>query len=315
MAATTAETPLPSPPAILRDLYGLSVSRETHPSIYYRDRDESTSPSPASPSPPRPFVTLTFAQSLDAKIAGAGGKQLILSGKESMVMTHWMRTLHDAILVGIGTAQNDDPQLNTRHLPSLPAGYAHSYRQPRPIVLDTHLRLSPDCKLIRNFQTGRGRRPWIVCGPRCPSRDLADTEVWAEREAILRAVGARIVRVRTEGAGGVGLISVRDLLTALRGLGVRSLMVEGGARVIRSFLEAARGRAGQQIQGRESSEGTGSGEGAKIIDALVVTVAPTIVGEAGVGYGSGLLADKLPTFEHVRTEVFGLDAVMAVRII
>lgn len=37
----------------------------------------------------RPYVTLTFAQSLDAKIAGANGQQLILSGKESMVMTHW----------------------------------------------------------------------------------------------------------------------------------------------------------------------------------------------------------------------------------
>lgn len=37
----------------------------------------------------RPEVTLTFAQSLDAKIAGVNGKQLILSGKESMVMTHW----------------------------------------------------------------------------------------------------------------------------------------------------------------------------------------------------------------------------------
>lgn len=39
--------------------------------------------------PNRPHVTLTFAQSLDAKIAGAGGTQLILSGRESMVMTHW----------------------------------------------------------------------------------------------------------------------------------------------------------------------------------------------------------------------------------
>lgn len=37
----------------------------------------------------RPKVTLTFAQSLDAKIAGVGGKQLALSGRESMVMTHW----------------------------------------------------------------------------------------------------------------------------------------------------------------------------------------------------------------------------------
>jgi len=37
----------------------------------------------------RPLVTLTFAQSLDGKIAGRGGKQLILSGRESMLMTHW----------------------------------------------------------------------------------------------------------------------------------------------------------------------------------------------------------------------------------
>jgi hypothetical protein len=82
-------------------------------------------------SPGRIQVTLTFAQSLDGKIAGVGGKQLILSGKESMLMTHWyasliairsrldlhskarMRTIHDAILVGIGTALNDDPQLNS----------------------------------------------------------------------------------------------------------------------------------------------------------------------------------------------------------
>ena len=44
---------------------------------------------PDHPPSNRPFVTLTFAQSLDAKIAGVNGQQLILSGKESMVMTHW----------------------------------------------------------------------------------------------------------------------------------------------------------------------------------------------------------------------------------
>jgi hypothetical protein len=57
-------------------------------------------------------VTLTYAQSLDGRIAGKDGLQLRLSGDESMLLTHWMRTRHDAILVGIGTALNDDPQLN-----------------------------------------------------------------------------------------------------------------------------------------------------------------------------------------------------------
>ncbi|KAG5340920.1 hypothetical protein C0989_012543 [Termitomyces sp. Mn162] len=82
----------PSPPELLTSVLGRY----------------DTLPVPAD----RPLVTLTFAQSIDAKIAGQHGKQLILSGKESMILTHWMRTMHDAILVGIGTALNDDPQLN-----------------------------------------------------------------------------------------------------------------------------------------------------------------------------------------------------------
>jgi riboflavin biosynthesis pyrimidine reductase len=60
----------------------------------------------------RVHVTLTYAQSLDGRIAGKNGHQLRLSGDESMLLTHWMRTRHDAILVGIGTALNDNPQLN-----------------------------------------------------------------------------------------------------------------------------------------------------------------------------------------------------------
>lgn len=64
---------------------------------------------------------------------------------------------------------------------------------------------------MKNFQAGRGRRPWVVCGPRCASRDLADVEAWNEREAILRAGGARIVRVRTEGAGGTGEFSTHSI--------------------------------------------------------------------------------------------------------
>jgi 2,5-diamino-6-(ribosylamino)-4(3H)-pyrimidinone 5'-phosphate reductase len=63
----------------------------------------------------RPFITLTFAQSLDGKIAKRD-QQILISGKESMAMTHRLRTLHDGILVGIGTALIDDPQLNGRHV-------------------------------------------------------------------------------------------------------------------------------------------------------------------------------------------------------
>lgn len=90
MSAPT-DTTLPEPPTFLLDLYDLKSPSdlESHPSLFYPSREDSAHPSPTSRSPTRPFVTLTFAQSLDAKIAGQGGKQLILSGRESMVMTHW----------------------------------------------------------------------------------------------------------------------------------------------------------------------------------------------------------------------------------
>ena len=85
-AHSSASQTLPQPPSILLDLYGLSVTPEEHPSIFDPSR-ETALHSPEAVR--RPYVTLTFAQSLDAKIAGAGGKQLALSGKESLIMTHW----------------------------------------------------------------------------------------------------------------------------------------------------------------------------------------------------------------------------------
>jgi hypothetical protein len=112
------------PPQILADTLG-TPSEDVEPG---KDPLPDLVPSDST----RPYVTLTFAQSIDAKIAGAGGKQLILSGEESMKMTHWwvitaemfetrpstdasqdrMRTMHDGILIGIGTVVNDNPQLN-----------------------------------------------------------------------------------------------------------------------------------------------------------------------------------------------------------
>lgn len=66
-------------------------------------------------------------------------------------------------------------------------------------------------------------------------------------------------------------MAIPALLQALRDLGIRSLMVEGGARIIQSFLA-------------ESKEETAS----RVVDAVIVTVAPTFVGDDGVGYGGNL---------------------------
>lgn len=84
-----------------------------------------------------PHLTLTYAQSIDGSIAAERGwyscvarlsrvpcsdpgidwqqgTPTILSGAESMKMTHLLRTLHDGILVGIGTILADNPSLNAR---------------------------------------------------------------------------------------------------------------------------------------------------------------------------------------------------------
>ncbi|KZT08650.1 bacterial bifunctional deaminase-reductase [Laetiporus sulphureus 93-53] len=289
----------PELPPFLRQVYDYG-----HSTCLYDETQQDDAPTLSSSSSARTYVTLTFAQSLDAKIAGPDGKQLALSGRESMIMTHWMRTLHDGILIGIGTALNDDPQLNTRHLPPLPAGlYSPQarYNVPRPIILDAHLRLSHECKLIKNYRAGDGRRPWVVC---MGGAQAAQSGCVARRKTL---ESAGVLVIQTIGKDGAltffaGLVSITDLLTRLYEMGIHSLMVEGGARVIKSFLADA---------GKRSANGSKT----SVVDTVVITVAPTLVGKDGIGYGSDLAASELPALEHVETQLFGRDAVIALRAI
>ncbi|KXN88821.1 2,5-diamino-6-ribosylamino-4(3H)-pyrimidinone 5'-phosphate reductase [Leucoagaricus sp. SymC.cos] len=235
-------------------------------------------PAPAD----RPHVTLTYAQSLDAKIAGENGRQLILSGKESMVMTHWMRTLHDGIVIGVGTAANDDPQLNTRHLPAPTDGISHPL--PRPIILDPGLRLSPTCKLLKNYKAGTGRQPWVLCAT--PAGN--DRARWQQRYDTLSQAGASIIHLESSER----ILPVSAVLQKLSSLGIKSLMVEGGAKIINSFIQA--------------------NLGTPLIDALIVTVAPILVGAHGLSYASAL-PSGVPRLQHFDTQVVGRDSVMILK--
>ncbi|KAI0783324.1 dihydrofolate reductase-like domain-containing protein [Abortiporus biennis] len=279
------------PPSLLLTTFNLSSSSANPVSIYRGDESEHERVTPTSKDDSKPYVTLTFAQSLDAKIAGQNGKQLILSGKESMVMTHWMRTMHDGILIGIGTALNDNPQLNTRHLPALPSTFPHRYHLPRPIILDTHLRFSVDSKLVSNYRAGIGRRPWIISSRPSSENELSE---WNSKQQRLQAAGVTVVDVESKG----GQIQIPALLQKLRSLGIRSLMVEGGAQIIKSFLTHA-----------------GLETGSKCVDAILVTTAPVFVGNDGVGYGQDLIVSQIPSTEHVLTEVFGRDVMMSLRVV
>jgi GTP cyclohydrolase II len=175
----------------------------------------------------RPYVTLSYAQSLDGCIAAHPGQPLALSGPQSMRLTHQLRAAHDAILVGIGTILSDNPRLTVR----LVTG-----RDPQPIVPDTWLRFPPEANLLRNPLP-----PWIAAS------EHADRE----RQRMLESAGARVLRLPTDANRHVDLAA---LLERLGALGVDSLMVEGGARIITSFL-------------RE-----------RLVDRLVLTVCPMLVG-------------------------------------
>ncbi|EIM92914.1 dihydrofolate reductase, partial [Stereum hirsutum FP-91666 SS1] len=253
----------------------------------------------------RPYVTLTFAQSLDAKIAGRGGVQLMISGDESMKMTHWMRTMHDGILIGVGTATNDNPQLNVRHLPFPPQNtHLQHYHHPRPIVLDPALRLSKKCKLIANASKGAGVAPWIVAAR--PSKadgfwasegDEDSAKEWEARKETLEAAGAKVILIEQpilhpDLPSTSTDLDLSAVLKALRAEDIKSVMVEGGARIIQSFLSST----------------VESG----IIDTLVVTTAPGFIGRDGVGYGEGL--SRVPGMRYVATEVMGKDTIVGFKV-
>ena len=155
---------------------------------------------------PRPFVTLSYAQSLDGSLTRQQGRPTALSGPQAIQLTHHVRAFHDAILIGSGTLLADDPQLTARDVPG---------DQPQPVVLDRRLRFPSDAKLLQHPNT-----PWILC----------DTTADADRAAQLSALGCEVVHTDTF-----------DLLAVLAWLnqrGIRHLMVEGGGEVLTSFLRA-----------------------------------------------------------------------------
>lgn len=182
--------------------------------------------------PQRPRVTLSYAQSLDGSITVCRDEPLRLSGSHSQHMTHRLRAAHDAILVGIGTVLADNPRLTVR----LAAGIS-----PQPVILDSQLRFPLEANLLRGQKEPVGRLPWI-----------ATTERGEPHTAnALEAAGAQVLKFA---AGPDGRVPLQSLLERLASLGVRSLMVEGGARVITSFLSA------------------------RLVDSFVLTIAPLFLG-------------------------------------
>jgi diaminohydroxyphosphoribosylaminopyrimidine deaminase/5-amino-6-(5-phosphoribosylamino)uracil reductase len=165
----------------------------------------------------RPHVILKLAVSSDDKIGAAGRRPVAITGEAAKARVHLLRAQCDAILVGIGTVQADDPLLTCR-LPGMEA------RSPIRVVLDRALRLSGTSRLVHS---ARETPLWVM------------TSSLAEAPAAMKlgAAGAHIMRVATTTTPPPGL----DLLSVLHALsekGITRLLVEGGARVASSFVSA-----------------------------------------------------------------------------
>ncbi|QDS67731.1 hypothetical protein FKW77_005882 [Venturia effusa] len=236
----------------------------------------------------RPFLTLTFATSLDSSLSLAPGTQTLLSGPETKAMTHYLRSRHDAILVGVGTAVADNPALNCRIEGVGIEG------QPRPVILDPKGRFEvvdsegvyAEC--VRLAREGLGRGPLILTS----NLDRSDG-AWNE---VLRDCGGRYITmplsVENEG------FSWTDVLAVLSREGVRSLMVEGGAHVINTLLQE---------------------KYLHLVDSVIVTIAPVWLGRGGVvvspprSNGDGGIPRAAARLKEVRWQQYGEDVVMCGR--
>lgn len=153
----------------------------------------------------RPQVILKLAVSADGMLGRKGAGQVAITGPEAREEVHRLRAESDAILVGIGTALADDPELTVR-LPGLETA------SPQRVVLDRRAELPPSSKLARSA----GAVPVVV----------AVAHGAKGNRAALAEAGVEIVE----------LDGVEELLSALARRGISTLMVEGGARVASDLL-------------------------------------------------------------------------------
>ncbi len=162
----------------------------------------------------RPHVTLKLATSLDGRIATAAGESRWITGEAARAQVQKLRAETHAVMIGVGTARADDPELLARTDPP-------PRRQPIRVVLDTEFSFSPSGRLFDSLD----RATLLIIG-------AADGDK-SRREA-LEAAGARTAGVSR---GPVG-IDAEAALVALWDHGVERVLCEGGGQLAASLLVA-----------------------------------------------------------------------------
>ncbi len=162
----------------------------------------------------RPLFTLKTATTLDGRVATAKGESKWITGEGARAVAHGLRANHDAVMIGIGTALADQPELTCR-LPGL------EDRSPLRIILDSRLLLPPVSPLA---MTAKRLPVWLYAG--------AGADV-AKRRA-LEAKGVVVIDAETgsDGRPGLGWVAA-DI--GRRGL--TRVLVESGGRLAAELLK------------------------------------------------------------------------------
>lgn len=153
-----------------------------------------------------PFITLKAAASLDGKMATEGGESKWITGAEARKEAHRLRALSDGILIGVGTALADDPELTTRLVQG---------PSPKRFVLDRSLRLPVDSKLAKSARE-------------VPLYVLHREDVEAERKRALEALGVKLRAYDGSLESALRIIGEEDIVR---------LLVEGGPSLHRALFE------------------------------------------------------------------------------
>ena len=167
-----------------------------------------------------PFVIAKFAMSLDGKIATRTGDSRWISNEASRREAHQLRAETDAVMVGIGTALADDPQLTARDLPlaqPAPPDEGEARRQPLRVVVDSSGRLPASAAML----AAPGRTLVAVAGAKGA-----------------RAAGATGAEVFEAGADADGRVDLARLLGEMGARDVTSVLVEGGATLHGALFDA-----------------------------------------------------------------------------
>ena len=155
----------------------------------------------------RPWVRMKIAASLDGRTALANGVSQWITGEEARADGHCWRARACAVLTGIGTVKQDDPQLNVRAVPTP--------RQPLKVVVDRHSELLPTARLLATGET-------LV--------------IVANAEAADAALPAHVQRLVLPDAN--GRIDLAAMVHALGRRGINELHVEAGAKLNGALLGA-----------------------------------------------------------------------------